>query len=145
MGSLDARSEVGVQLRNDRIHVGLYETQARQVLGATRVDDVRETMLGVYGQSTIGLTPWLRTIVGLRADTAYFSVTSLTNSANSGKTNASLLSPKLSFVAGPWNKTEFFFNTGSGFHSNDARGTTARADPKTGDSVDPVPGLQVIL
>ncbi|MGV1045035.1 TonB-dependent receptor [Limnohabitans sp.] len=141
LGSLDARSEVGVQLRNDRIHVGLYETQARQVLGATRVDDVRETMLGVYGQSTIRLTPWLRTIVGLRADTAYFSVTSLTNSANSGKTNASLLSPKLTFVAGPWNKTEFFFNTGNGFHSNDARGTTARADPKTDDPVDPVPGL----
>jgi hypothetical protein len=38
-------------------------------------------------------------------------------------------------------KTEVFFNTGRGFHSNDARGTTARIDPKTGDPVDPVPAL----
>ena len=141
LGSLDVRSELGLQLRNDRIHVGLYETQARQILGATRLDDVRETMLGLYGQSAIGLTPWLRTIVGLRADTARFAVNSLTNFANSGNTHANLLSPKLTFVAGPWNKTEFFFNTGKGFHSNDARGTTARVDPKTGEALDPVPGL----
>ena len=141
VGSLDARSELGVQLRNDRIHVGLYQTQARQILDTTRLDEVRETLLGVYGQSTLGLTPWLRTIVGLRADTAQFVVRSLPQAANSGTTSASLLSPKLSFVAGPWQKTEFFFNTGKGFHSNDARGATARVDPQTGEPVAPVPGL----
>jgi hypothetical protein len=141
LGSLDARSELGAQLRNDRIHVGLYQTQARQILDTTRLDDVSETLLGVYGQSTLGLTPWLRTIVGLRADTAQFAVKSLTQAANSGTKQASLLSPKLTFVAGPWQKTEFFFNTGKGFHSNDARGTTARVDPQTGEPVAPVPGL----
>jgi outer membrane receptor protein involved in Fe transport len=44
-------------------------------------------------------------------------------------------------VAGPWAKTEFFFNSGRGFHSNDARGTTSTVDPKTGAAVDKVPGL----
>jgi outer membrane receptor protein involved in Fe transport len=44
-------------------------------------------------------------------------------------------------VAGPWAKTEFFFNAGRGFHSNDARGTTATLDPRSGDPVDKVPGL----
>ena len=47
----------------------------------------------------------------------------------------------MSFILGPWNKTEFFFNTGKGFHSNDARGMTARVDPKTGLPIDRVPGL----
>ena len=141
LGGLDARSEVGVQLRNDRIHVGLYDTQARQIIGTTRVDNVRETLLGVYGQTSVQLTPWLRSVIGLRADSARFSVDSLTNPANSGSTRASLLSPKFTLVAGPWHQTEFFFNSGRGFHSNDARGTTARFDPKTGDPVDPVPGL----
>ena len=34
-----------------------------------------------------------------------------------------------------------FLNSGKGFHSNDARGTTARLDPRTGLPVDRVPGL----
>ncbi len=48
---------------------------------------------------------------------------------NSGKASDSIASPKFSLVLGPWSKTEFFFNAGSGFHSNDARGTTITVDP----------------
>jgi hypothetical protein len=44
--------------------------------------------------------------------------------ANSGNANASIGSPKMSLVFGPFNKTEFFINAGEGFHSNDARGVT---------------------
>lgn len=141
LGSLQARSEIGVQLRHDRIRVGLFDTQARQIIGTTRDDDVQETLLGVYGQTSVELTPWLRSIVGVRADQARFKVDSLTNTANSGSASDHLLSPKLSLVLGPWAKTEFFFNAGRGFHSNDARGTTATVDPRTGDPVDKVPGL----
>lgn len=141
LGDLDARSEVGAQLRHDRIRVSLYDTQSQQIIGTTRSDDVRETLLGIYGQSSIQLAPWLRTVVGLRADSAHFEVDSLTNPANSGTAKPSLISPKFSLVAGPWSQTEFFFNAGRGFHSNDARGATAKMDPKTGDSVDAVPGL----
>jgi hypothetical protein len=50
-------------------------------------------------------------------------------SENSGEASAFKLSPKMSFILGPWNKTEFFLNTGKGFHSNDARGMTSRVDP----------------
>ena len=136
-----AKSEVGLQLRHDRIRVGLYDTVERRITATTRDDDVRETQLGVYGQTSVELTPWLRSVVGLRADQARFKVDSLSNSANSGSASAHLLSPKFALIAGPWAKTEFFFNAGRGFHSNDARGTTATIDPKTGDAVDRVPGL----
>jgi hypothetical protein len=141
VGGLPARTEFGLQLRHDRIRVGLFDTEARQIVGVTRDDKVQETLLGVYGQTSVELTPWLRSIVGVRADQARFKVDSLGNAANSGSASDHLLSPKLSLILGPWSKTEFFFNAGRGFHSNDARGTTASVNPKTGDPVDKVPGL----
>jgi hypothetical protein len=141
IAGLAARTEFGVQLRHDRIRVGLFDTVARQVVGTTRDDRVRETLLGLYAQTAVEFTPWLRAVIGARADQARFDVDSLSNAANSGAASASLLSPKLSLIAGPWAKTEFFFNAGRGFHSNDARGTTASVDPRTGDPVDKVPGL----
>ena len=141
LGRLPARSEIGAQLRHDRIRVGLFDTQQRQIIGTTRDDRVRETLLGVYAQTSVELAPWLRGIVGLRADQVHFDVDSRSNAANSGTASDHLLSPKLSLIFGPWRKTEFFFNAGRGFHSNDARGTTASVDPRTGDALDKVPGL----
>jgi outer membrane receptor protein involved in Fe transport len=141
LGGFNARSEMGLQLRHDRVRLGLFDTQARQVTGTTRQDKVQETLLGVYGQTAVELAPWLRGVVGLRADQVRFQVDALTLPANSGRSSDSQLSPKLSLIAGPWARTEFFFNAGRGLHSNDARGTTARTDPKTGDPVDRVPGL----
>ncbi len=145
LAGLDARTELGVQVRHDKIRVGLFDTQHRQILSTTRDDDVSQTQAGLYGQSQVQLLPWLRTVAGVRLDRAQFRVDSLKGDevavANSGTASASQVSPKLSFVAGPWAKTEFFVNLGKGFHSNDARGTTTRLDPKTGASVDPVPGL----
>jgi outer membrane receptor protein involved in Fe transport len=141
LGGLQARSELGAQLRHDRIRVGLFDTVAREIVATTRDDKVQQTQLGLWGQTTLEFAPWLRAVGGLRADHARFEVESLETAANSGRASASLVSPKLSLIAGPWRKTEFFFNAGRGFHSNDARGTTATIDPKTGDAVDKVPGL----
>jgi hypothetical protein len=141
LGGLPARSELGVQLRQDRARVGLFDTEARAVIGTTRDDRVRETLVGIHGQTSVELTPWARTVVGVRADQARFRVDSLGNAENSGAARATLVSPKFSLVLGPWAKTEFFVDAGRGFHSNDARGVTARVDPRSGDPVDPVPGL----
>lgn len=68
-------------------------------------------------------------------------MTSLLEPRNSGSASKSLLSPKLALVFGPWQRTEFFVNVGNGFHSNDARGMTTTADPKTGEPQQRVPGL----
>ena len=141
LAGLPARSEFGLQLRHDDIRVGLYDTEARRIIATTRDDKVRETVLGAYAQSALELAPWLRAIAGLRADRARFAVDSLSHAANSGSANDQQLSPKLSLIFGPWRKTEFFINAGRGLHSNDARGTTATIDPRSGDAVDKVPGL----
>jgi hypothetical protein len=135
------RSEMGLQVRRDGISVGLFDTAQRQVISVTRDDAVTQTLVGLYGQSTVELTPWLRTLVGARADRMDMQVTSKTLGANSGNSGDLQVSPKFSLIAGPFAKTELFLNTGRGLHSNDARGTTATVDPRSGDPVNKVPVL----
>ena len=107
---------VGVQLRSDDIpEVALYHTVARQRLTPVRNDAIVETSGSVYYSNETAWTRWLRTNLGLRGDRYRFHV------ANSGTTNAGLVSPKASVVFGPWSRTEYFINYGQGFHSNDAR------------------------
>ncbi len=123
---------VGLQLRNDHVsEVGLHNTAAQQRLSTVRDDSVQQTSAGLYYLNTTTWLPWLRSNAGLRTDSYRFRVDS-DNSLNSGKTSASLLSPKVGLVLGPWSDVEYFVNYGYGFHSNDARGTTISVDPVTG-------------
>jgi hypothetical protein len=125
-------SVVGLQLRDDNIGlVGLYHTEARARLGTTRADHVRQSSLGVYAQNGVQWSEKVRTIVGLRADGYRFGVDSDTP-ANSGVAKEGMVSPKATLILGPWARTEFYANGGTGFHSNDARGATITVDPVTG-------------
>ena len=122
----------GLRLRNDNIgQVGLFNTVARQQLSTVRNDSVLQTNASLYYSAAIPLTSWLRGNLGARGDFYRFKVDS-DNPANSGKASASLLSPKLGLVLGPWSNTEYYVNYGQGFHSNDARGATITVDPVTG-------------
>ena len=133
----------GLQVRHDDIErVGLYRTIERERFDTTREDAVRQTSYGVYGSLDTRWTDHVRTTIGLRADRFAFDVdASLTE--NSGTASDSIASPKFSLVLGPWSKTEFFFNAGRGFHSNDARGTTIRVDPT--DGVTPVERVDALV
>jgi len=51
------------------------------------------------------------------------------NAANSGYTSKEMISPKFAAIMGPWYDTEYFFNAGYGYHSNDARGTIGMDNP----------------
>ena len=136
----DTESKVGLQVQRDDIRNGLLSTKARQLISTTRLDHIIETSVGVYYENTTRWSDKLRSVLGLREDYYSFNVAS-SLAANSGKVNFTLASPKLSLVFGPWSKTELYVNLGTGFHSNDARGTTNHVDPKSGDPADPVPGL----
>lgn len=122
----------GVQVRHDDIgKVGLYRTIARERFDTVREDAVRQTSYGVYSSIDTRWNDRVRTSVGLRADQFEFDVDAGL-AANSGRGSDSIVSPKFALVLGPWSKTEFFFNAGKGFHSNDARGTTITVDPTDG-------------
>jgi hypothetical protein len=124
-----SETTVGMQARDDAIgELGIYRTTKRARTGTTRDDSVNEASLGVFVKNETRWSDWLRTTAGLRADGYRFKVESdLT--ANSGRRTAGITSPKLGLVLGPWAQTELYANVGTGFHSNDARGTTIRIDP----------------
>lgn len=132
---------VGLQTRHDFLNdIGLYNTTDTVRTSAVRVDDVYEANVGIYATADYRVNDWLRVQPALRADGFYFDVDS-DNPANSGTEQDGIISPKLNLVFGPWADTEFYASAGTGFHSNDARGTTITIDPATGlptDSVDPL-------
>jgi hypothetical protein len=128
----DSVTEAGVQLRYDHVRVGLFNTQARSIFQTVSDNRIGQTEAGVYVQNTTSWTRWLRSVVGMRSDRINMNVNALTIPENTGSASASKLSPKLSLIFGPWAKTEFFINTGRGFHSNDARGATEKVDASTG-------------
>ena len=133
-------NQVGVQFQNDNIFNALRNTQARQLLSTTREDHIVQRSVGLWFDNSVRWTPQFRSVAGLRLDSYQFDVGS-DLAANSGQRNAGIVSPKLNLIFGPWAKTEFYVNLGSGFHSNDARGTVIKIDPKTGDPVDQVTPL----
>ena len=131
---------VGLQFQNDRINNALTSTAARQVLSVTRQDAITERSLGLYAENKTSWTEAIRTVAGLRVDNFNFKVAS-DNPANSGNASATKASPKFNLIFGPFHKTEFYASAGSGFHSNDARGTTINVEPKTGLAAEKVPPL----
>lgn len=109
-----AQHVVGVEARRDDIGtVGLYHTARGERLETIRADAVVQTSGGVFAESSMQWHPRLRTIAGLRADRYRFELDE--------HAEASIVSPKLSVVVGPWRKTELFVNAGNAFHSNDGR------------------------
>jgi outer membrane receptor protein involved in Fe transport len=118
----------GVQLRNDDIpEVSLYHTEKRARLETRSKADALVTTAGVYVQNEIEWAPWLRTTAGLRGDASRYRVGAL-DPANSGVATAGIASPKGGVAIGPWRGTEFYANAGTGFHSNNALGTTIARD-----------------
>jgi outer membrane receptor protein involved in Fe transport len=120
---------LGLQLRHDRLDpVGLYSTVARSTVATVQQSRVRQTSVSLYGENSVQWSPWLRSVAGLRADHFDFDVDS-SIPQNSGDARDDMLSPKLSLIFGPWQRTEYFVNYGHGFHSNDAA-APRRASPR---------------
>jgi autotransporter-associated beta strand protein len=130
----------GFQTRNDTIDdIALNQTNRRQFVSNVRQDDVFEGSYSLFGDATTRWTDTIRTIAGLRADLFTFDVQS-NLAANTGDKWDGIVSPKLGLVFGPYDKTEYYLNFGTGFHSNDARGVNTTVDPST---TPPTPVAQV--
>lgn len=124
--------QVGLDARCDYIDpVALIHTVKRKRLNDWTVDTVTETKVAPWVDLDSRLLPWMKLYLGLRYD--YINNNDRSeDTTNSGSSGAGMLSPKASLTLGPWAKTEFYVDYGEGFHSNDARGTTATIDVKGG-------------
>ena len=152
IGDAPVTSVIGLQGRVDDIRdVGIFPTVQRQVLGTRQDASVVESNAAVYAESSIRWRTWLRTTVGLREDAFDFNVTDkLLNGDRScnlnsdplgcdtGKKRASIFSPKLGLVLGPWRQTTYFVNLADGYHSNDARGVTRSTQNPSNGPVTPL-------
>jgi hypothetical protein len=167
----DVENSFGLQVRDDWIHNGLYQTEDRARVDKldtdtalngglfanglpytwlpadTDVNHLTDTQLGLYVESKIQWAEKFRSVLAMRGDLDYFDDTSLSTPANSGTSTTLLPSPKMSLIFGPWNKTEFYAQGGFSFHSNDGRGATQTVEPVSADNPNPntpvarIPGL----
>lgn len=124
---LDVPSEstIGLQFRHDGITNSLRRAPRRIHLVSLAESDVSETSLSAYFTDETSWFSWLRTVGSLRLDTFWFNVKDRLADADRGSKTAGQVSPKVSVIVSPLNKTDIFLNAGLGFHSNDARGVTA--------------------
>lgn len=143
---------LGADLRTDDIdRVGLRRTNARQFLDAIRLDAVHEWSTGLHGRNELNWTSSLRSVVALRYDYFDFDVDTLeagnpaTLAANAGSADADLVTANASLIYTFSNNSEIYASIGEGFHSNDARGTTIRLDPVSGEPVATVDPLVTTL
>ncbi len=139
--NLPTETAFGFQSRYDDIDLALSNTVQRQFLSAVLSDHVDEANAAVYVENTVHWNGWLKTTLGWRGDYYEASVNSMLQQANSGNTRMAIGSPKVRMVIGPFYKTELFFGAGMGYHSNDARSTTATevpGDPTTPEGASPL-------
>jgi hypothetical protein len=125
-GERQMTHKLGIDARRDDIDVALYDTTARDRTSTVRSDKVVQTGVGLYYENALQWTDKFRSIAGVRED-FYNARVNNDFGGSSGTASARIASPKLSFIFGPFDKTEYFLNYGQGFHSNDARGTTIAA------------------
>jgi hypothetical protein len=129
---------VGGQARIDDIKdVGIFSTVERRTTGTTQNAGVLESNGAVYAESSTQWLDYWQSTLGLREDQFDFDVKDKMLNADgscnvnsdplgcvSGNKRASIFSPKLGIILGPWANTTYFINVGDGYHSNDARGVT---------------------
>jgi outer membrane receptor protein involved in Fe transport len=141
-----------VQARVDDIRdVGIFPTLRRQIIGTDQQAGVTESSAAVYLENSLQWNSRVRTTVGLRGDQFQFKVRDKLLNAdgscnlnsdplgcNTGSRRASIFSPKLGVVLGPWARSTFFINVADGFHSNDARGVTRSGENPDAPPVTPL-------
>jgi hypothetical protein len=158
----DVENTFGLQVRNDWIHNGLYQTEDRVRVAKldtdteglpdglfanglpyiwlpadTDVNHLTDTQVGIYAENKMQWAEKFRSVLAIRGDLDYFDDTSLTTPANSGVSTKMLPSPKMSLIFGPWEKTELYAQGGFSFHSNDGRGATQTVEPVSADNPNP--------
>lgn len=128
------RVALGAETRFDDISaVGLYKTVAGARVAPRGLFAVEELSTAVYAEATIAAGDKLALFGGLRADHYNFKTRALAGPDSwSGEVDDSLVSPKVGASYQLGGGFALYANWGRGFHSNDARGVTAPADPAPG-------------
>jgi outer membrane receptor protein involved in Fe transport len=129
----------GLQMLSDDAHVRLRHTNERDILDTTSDDDIVERSLALFGEAEAIPLPWVRTVLGLRAEQFWFDVGDRSGLGRpDGHVRDGLILPKANLILRPFGhgapfasevaplrELELFLNYGQGYHSNDARDVVA--------------------
>ena len=124
------KTSIGGGFRSDNIGVSLWHSPNR-IRNQSMVDsDIFERNFSLWAKQDVIFSEKFRAQLGLRGDYFTFNVEDhldYPGSPDTGLPHASgyaqqgILSPKLNLVFSPSKAVDLFVNSGSGFHSNDAR------------------------
>lgn len=117
---------LGATFRSDEIENQLWHAPHRERLKANAHSMIHQRSNAIFANEVFRFSDHFRAEVGFRYDYFVFDVEDLlpTDSMHqnySGFNYQSAISPKLNLIYSINDKIQFFFNTGSGYHSNDAR------------------------
>jgi len=121
-------SSAGFQYRIDTPRVVLATAVQRHQLARTQDVSIVEQSYSPFVKFDIVPLPWLRFVTGARGDFFSYHVHSRVNTTQddlNGSVTEARPNVKANLVLGPWYRTEFFANFGTGYHSNDARAVVA--------------------
>ncbi|MEL6820549.1 MAG: TonB-dependent receptor [Calditrichota bacterium] len=127
MGAFLAATKLGGGFRSDDITVSLWQSPNRVRSNALVNADINERNFFLWAEEEFLFSPKFRMQLGLRGDYFTYNVQDMLDGVDNGLPHASgyaqqsILSPKFNMVFSPTNNLDFFFNSGTGFHSNDAR------------------------
>lgn len=143
----EADRQIGFWFRADRMPlVALDHTADRFFVETVRTDEIQETDLAVYYSSQIHWTDDFRTVHGIRGDFFNFNVQSRDEPFNSGNVWEGTPQPKFSAIWTQNPDTEWYFNWGMGFHSNDARGVLTRVqENEATGALEPTAGIPGLI
>ena len=135
----DGRFTLGADVRVDDADVKLGTQTQREITGTTSDDAIMEYSIAPLVQAEWKPLPWVRSLMGFRAERFSFGVKNRGGVEGPEGHDADWIGlPNASFVIsafepgaplessfGPLRNTELFLNYGRGFHSNDARDVVA--------------------
>ncbi len=117
---------IGATFRSDEIENQLWHAPQRERLTARAHSNIHERSNAVFVNEVFRFSSHFRAELGARYDYFVFDVEDLlptdsTHTNYSGFNYQSAISPKLNLIYTANDRLQFFFNIGSGYHSNDAR------------------------
>lgn len=137
-GAMEFSTEGGINLRSDWVDQTQATTVRRERVNVLNHYEFNETAVGIYLDERMQLAPWVRVILGMRADVLLYNgdgiqdrygefniITNKTPFYSDDPavldTRAYALSPKASVVFRPFRPWTIFLNFGRGFSSTYAR------------------------
>lgn len=130
LGNTLSYTKVGGGIRSDNIELALWHSPYRIRKEIRTSDEIAERNLFMWLEQDFIFNEHWKLQLGLRGDYFTFNVNDNLDSPEapqtdlphaSGYSQQSLLSPKLNLVYSPVEHVDLYLNSGTGFHSNDAR------------------------